>query len=456
MKSNLIKLYQHQKDGITFFKESKYKCALFFDMGLGKTLTALYCMKSIKNRINHVLVFCPKSVAHSWTKEIRKFRLANENLNIKCIDLTQLNSLTDRLSILYNSLIYRDNIIYIYICNYETLLGLDSTNKPIPNTNQLMIIYDESYYLKNQKAKRTVNAYKAFKDVPYKLLLSGAPVFEHPLDLFGQFYVLNEIFGSSYFKFRCEYFTSDYMGWNFALTEVGKKNILLKLKTCSIVRVTKECLDLPEAVYETRQFEANVEQRKQFKSLKELWKTTDGIDLQYALQIVNESRKVCSGIVTGKDNTAHIKIDKEDELIDIIKNNPKKKIVVWFVYNKTIKYLMKRLKKEKIKYVHFFGSDKIDNIDTYLTSKDIYVMLCQIKKGGVGLNLQITEISIFYEQPFSYLDKSQAIKRCAERIGQKHSCLIIDFLTSKTIEMKVFKLLREKRDFKEWLIENLK
>ena len=62
----MIKLYQHQEKGKELLLKHKKYC-LFFEVGTGKTFTALAVIKYYELRNDRVLVLVPKKLRDNWT-----------------------------------------------------------------------------------------------------------------------------------------------------------------------------------------------------------------------------------------------------------------------------------------------------------------------------------------------------------------------------------------------------
>ena len=64
-----FELYPYQKEGVKFLA-SKDAAILGDDMGVGKTVQAIYAAKSLAAR--RVLVVCPLAVRHTWARVIKE------------------------------------------------------------------------------------------------------------------------------------------------------------------------------------------------------------------------------------------------------------------------------------------------------------------------------------------------------------------------------------------------
>ena len=65
-----VKLWAHQQYSIDKYKNRKY-FGLLFDMGLGKTLTAI---KIAEEKEKPVLIVAPNALCEQWQEEIEKYK----------------------------------------------------------------------------------------------------------------------------------------------------------------------------------------------------------------------------------------------------------------------------------------------------------------------------------------------------------------------------------------------
>jgi SNF2 family DNA or RNA helicase len=172
----MIKLFKHQEDAITLYKQKEGKLYLNWETGTGKTLGAL----AIANAYNlkNLLIIAPRSSHLSWATEKEHFK----DLNLTIIT--------------YEA--FRDK--YKSFSNYDFL------------------IFDEAHRLKNPSAKITKKAveYAVRDKLPPRILLSGTPA-DRYYELYSQLKVLNpedKTFTSqfpSYTKFiNFYYYLNDY------------------------------------------------------------------------------------------------------------------------------------------------------------------------------------------------------------------------------------------------------
>lgn len=141
-----MELYKHQKQVLEQI-ENQNRCALYLDMGLGKTFVASEKMKQLDEALN--IIVCPKSVVDIWENHIKihypeyqvvKYKLPEQLLNKTVI-----------------------------IINYD-LIWRKPEFKELKNYT---LILDESQFIKNSTATRTKFIMKLnFKNL---ILCSGTP-----------------------------------------------------------------------------------------------------------------------------------------------------------------------------------------------------------------------------------------------------------------------------------------
>ena len=230
--------------------------AYFMEMGTGKTKVAIdnanYLFST--DSITHVMVVAPNSVYRNWIKEI------------------DVHSHTDyTISVHKDKKTYGKGKIQWFLINVEALShksGVDVISKLINRHGKKMLwILDESTTIKNKSAKRTRNICKLGKQVAYKRILTGSPITKSPLDLYTQCEFLSpDLLGfTSYFTFRARYAVMQQI-------EMGGKQMLFpkyytnldelgeKLKLFSYRVQKKDCLDLPDKLYQTRKIQLTVKQ----------------------------------------------------------------------------------------------------------------------------------------------------------------------------------------------------
>jgi len=192
---------------------------LFMEMGTGKTKVAIdyACAMHTAKGITRILVVCPKSVISVWHTEIPKH--AGVELEWRIIN-------------------------YDRIWRTDTLTNLQQWEPQ-------MVIYDEAHKCKNPTAKRSKAAYKISKQTPYRVVMTGTPISKNPLDLFGQFKILDDgIFGTNYTAFKRAYALWGGYGGYQILKYINLQDMRRRIKPLIFQVKKEECLDLPARTHE--------------------------------------------------------------------------------------------------------------------------------------------------------------------------------------------------------------
>ena len=100
-----MKLYPHQIDGLKQ-TQGQSSCALYWDMGLGKTFGGSEKMKEFGNHAN--LVVCQKSKVNDWVQHFKT------HYEFKVFDLTKPKELST-----FYGLAMGDRFTAVGIINYE-------------------------------------------------------------------------------------------------------------------------------------------------------------------------------------------------------------------------------------------------------------------------------------------------------------------------------------------------
>ena len=254
--------------------------AFLMEQGTGKTLAAVATIgyRHLKGQVDRVFVVAPLSVVYNWKKELEKF--LDAPVNVVVID-GRTNEERKQKFAAAN----RVDTLNLCTVNYDAISPREMKRKDeagkvvdVYQTGGLvdeilawspdMVILDESQRIKNRKAKRTEFLHRLGDMVRYKLILTGTPVTQNPLDIWSQYRFLNRnIFGDSYYVFENRYakIKEIVVGGRRVRIVDGYQNLndLIEKAHSIAYRVTKaDALDLPECVDQTLYCELNATARK--------------------------------------------------------------------------------------------------------------------------------------------------------------------------------------------------
>jgi SNF2 family DNA or RNA helicase len=185
----LIPPWQHQLTAIERAKDMDF-FALFFEMGAGKTMTAINILRhkiNQKKRYLRTAIFCPPIVVPNWRDEFQM----HSKMDPKQIVLLQ-GSGKKRLEQFKKAI--EQPLAPVFVTNYEALL-MDELYAAMLAWRPEFIVDDESHRLKNYKAQRSKRAEKLANpkdgERPFVAILSGSPVLNSPMDLFQQYLIMD-------------------------------------------------------------------------------------------------------------------------------------------------------------------------------------------------------------------------------------------------------------------------
>ena len=428
----------HQVDMISKALIMRYY-AYFAEMGTGKTQAAIntYELLDKKHNING-LIIAPKTVLESWGEEIEKnsnysYVILNGNKRKKTKDLTKPYKLT--------------------ILNYETFLSLPEQEYW---SKFDMVVLDESSKIKNPKAQRTKLIIQLFSSTSYKLILSGTPITQSPIDIYTQYEFLNKNYipNKSWYSFRNTY---AIMGGYGRYQIVGYRDLdrLKEIISRYSVQIKKEdCIDLPEKIYETRQIEMTAELRKQYSSMKNELLLEINEEENLTATIVLTKLLRLQQILSGK--FLKEKNPKLEELKEIVSESigHGDQVIIWAKFRDTILLLQDAFREHGVSVIYGDIKNRQEQIADFQSGKN-KVFIGQIATGGIGITLTAGSVVVYYENDYSLQDRLQSEAR-AHRIGQRKKVVYIDLIYKGTMEKDIVKALQSKTNVAEYLVESFK
>ena len=137
------------------------------------------------------------------------------------------------------------------------------------------------------------------------------------------------------------------------------------------------------------------------------------------------------------------KFDALLHIIDTVFAHGKKKIIVFAVFKKTLKYLSIRLAKKGIKSVMIYGDSKInknEQLDLFRDDDAIQVLLSS-EVGSEGLDMQFCNSLVNYDLPWNPMVVEQRIGRI-DRFGQESPKInIYNIVVTNSILEKIYERL---------------
>src|SRR5208282_4310204 len=447
-------------------------------MGTGKTRCALVAALQLyrERKIDRVLVLAPAAVRLSWRQEIDKFQ--PEEI-LPCVYETKTGKI-------FGAGKREGSPLPVLIISYGLLpqkRHVEALHKWCASDKTLLVA-DESSFLKSRTAKQTKGSAIIAQSCVYRWLLTGTPIANSPLDLYGQALVMSGANGGgplkqfkSWWQFRARYAVLKQMNMGSIKFQqvVAYQNIdeLTKRFASYVLRRTKDqCLDLPEKTYTTREIALTPETWRIYQELrKEAMLCLPDSEERPEPNAATRILRLCqltSGHVGGysaetDDLMDHVSRDVSSEKLDWLVEEilsgelaNERAIVCWTRWRRERERLAKLLPLGDVYQIYGGQSQKERDfaVETF-QKNDGYkrVLLAQPHAGGFGLNLTAASTAVYLSNDFSYTTRVQSEDRI-HRIGQHSPCLYVDVLATspsggKTVDHVIIEALKAKKSLAE-------
>jgi len=438
---------------------------LLLEMSLGKTKVALNVAEILKkdNKVERLLVLCPKAIMSVWKEEIP----LQSNFDVEPVvwENTKTKKQQRLVSGLFTAefpiLVVR---IEIFQKKNDVLKGFlqEYFKKPT------MVILDESSKIKNVTANRTPRMIEYMQGSKYRTILTGTPYSESPLDIFSQMEFLHTGFWYKYagewnpntlkkhwYIFRNRYAIMKEIrtgeGRSFK-TMVGTRRteeIARKIQTHVTQQKKIDWLDLPEKVFQTLHVALSPTESKAYKTLKEKLILEHGdevLTVQNQVILLTRLRQISGGFYPETGEA----IDKTPSGIEMLMEDVSEyrgKVVIAASYIAEISGIVKALTKEygADQVCTYYGGTKDRDNELVRFKEEARFLVLNPQSGAFGLNLQFASLMYLYSRPYSYEQNAQLLDRI-HRPGQKNNCIYKDIVHKDTVQEQVIKAFESKKD----------
>jgi len=429
------KLRDYQKKALRYCIEVSHP-ALFVEMGLGKTLTAIRYCKFLS--IKKALIIAPLSTFYGWQREIVL------EYSLKGIEL--LGAPQNRLKQLYS-------IGRYYLLNKEGIWSIPEIFK----IDWDIVILDESTFIKAPPKKNKSERYgkrsntsrllcEKFRSVEHRMILTGTPAPENILNYFMQLQFLNpEILGfKNYYDFRFKHFFED--NHKFTMEIDYKKKFYKALKeNCFFLSRKSAGLNIKK-IYTTRKIKQTDAFKKIYDKLVEDFILEDKRTKYSPVQFV-WLRQLCSGFINKELRFKEKLIDLKELLHGELKNKP---VIIWTQFIPEIQMLHKELHNIVNNHIIYGEIAKItrDEIMLRFNKGEFNCIIAHPTCFKYGTDLSRADTMIYYSAPLGLESRLQSEARMT-RIKKKESVLIVDMVVEDSIEEDILNGLQMKKSQSE-------
>lgn len=442
--------WEHQLQAYHFSKDL-HAGALFMDMGTGKSKVVI----DIINYRGHskVLVVCPLSVVDVWPAELQKhspreFKQAILNkYGVKGKKEHAEQKLAEASA---------SNMPFIAVINYESVWR-EPFRKWCLHQDWDLVVADESHRIKSPGAKCSLYMNRLGKRVDHRMCLTGTPLANNPLDIYGQYRFLDPgIFGTSFNRFKQKYAIMGGYGGYEIMGYQNEPEFNKRMYSIAYRCEADEVLDLPEKMTLKRYCTLEKEGRKHYQSIKKAFYTQiekEEVTALNALTKLLRLQQITSGFInTDEDRIKTLGKSKQNLFREVLQDIPDGEPVVAFA---RFRYDLRAMKEIAIEegYTPCELSGSSNSLKEFQAGKYDFIAV-QISSGGVGIDLTRANYAIYYSLGFSLKDYQQSRARL-HRPGQDSTVRFIELLARDSVDEKVEASLANKQDVVDYILEEI-
>ena len=416
------------------------RCAIYHDMGLGKTFSG--AEKAVHLDPPTILVICQKSKVQDWLDHFTEF-YTNSDLDYcskdLIFDMTKPKGLQAFMSAAKSTQGCEDSFPFfvVGVINYDLIF-----RRPILKQLQhFTMVLDESSVICNENTKRSKTVLNMNPDAV--ILLSGTPTGGKYEKLWSQCQLLGwNISKDTYMK---SYVQFDWVDIGICMKPVvkGYKNVehlKKKLREHGAVFLkTEEVIDLPPKIEQHIYLNPTREYKK--------FMANDYLMLNQDVELVGDN--TLTKILYARQLCGQYHKEKLGAFRDILQSTDDR-LIVFYNYTAELKEMLTICEDEEKPTSILNGSTK--DLTAY-NDRDDSVTFIQYQAGAMGGNFQKANKMIFFTLPLgkgSCLLWEQAKKRI-HRIGQEKPCFYYYLLVRNSIEIRNYESLKIGKDYTDEL-----
>ena len=439
----IFKPFNHQKDTASFLS-LRDRAFCFNEAGTGKTSAAIWAADYLMNLglVKRVLVICPLSIMHSaWQADV--FKTA---MHRTC-------------GVAHGSVSKRQKVIEqsyeFVIINFD---GVHTVFDDIYKANFDLIIVDEANAYKTATTRRWKTLAKLIRPETKLWMMTGTPAAQSPLDAFG----LARLISPERVPKYSGAWRDRVMNQITRFKWIPKSNCTEQVHRAlqPAIRFTKkECLDLPEVVYQTRDVPLSPQTQKYYSALKKqllVEAAGEQISAVNAAASLNKLLQISGGAVyTDKRQVVEFDIRPRLNALEEVLAETLNKVIVFVPFIHTIDVVSKFLKDKGITSEIIQGSispgQRSQIIKQFQEQPDPHVLIIQPQAAAHGITLTAADTVVFWSPVMSVETYLQCVARI-DRVGQKN-CMTVVHLQGSDVERRMYSMLQGKVDSHQKLVD---
>ena len=479
--------FEHQKEYLRRSVNARFFGA-FMEMGTGKSKATIdeTAIQFDHGLITGLIVAAPKGVYRNWVGELK----THMPDHIKMVIAVWKNVHNKKDELFYKRVCSPEpNTLMIFLVNVEAF-----QNKKSRATAQALaflrghkakMVVDESTKIASVTSTRTKEVTALGGKCDFRRILTGSPG-DDPRKVFPQAQFLQDrsLGFSSFVTFRNRYCiikeeplrpgpNGEQRTFPMCLGFRNLGELQERLKQFTFRVTKKECLDLPEKMYTTREVELTEEQEKLYREMRDkavAWIQTNMASAPIALTQTLRMHQIVCGVLKDDDGNEHdVPNFRLEALMDILEETAGK-VIIWANYRRNIEVIRDTIARTYSDdavvtyYGDTSGDARVTAVERFQNDPRCRFFVGNPATGGYGITLTAANTVVYYSNSYSLEQRLQSEDR-AHRIGQRNPVLYVDLVTPGTIDIKVVQALAKKIDvqaqitgdeLQEWLdVSNL-
>ena len=444
--------HAYQVRASQFIVDNRY-CALFLDMGLGKTVATLTALKELKEEyleIDKTLVIAPKSVArNTWTSESHKWdHLKDLRISVVMGTPKQRKRALEADADIY--VVNRDNVKWLVdYCDLELV------SWPFDS-----VVIDESSSFKNPQSRR----FKALRRMRWLIrrmvLLTGTPSPNGLMDLWSQIELLDygQRLGRTITMYRQEYFRpgrhNGHIVYEWVPRAGARERITEKISDICLSMQAEDYLEMPDLIQAGMTIALTDDELEGYRDFeKEQLMEVDETEIEAvtAAALTNKLLQYSGGAVYDTEGNWHKVGESKMEALSDLMEATEEPVLVYYAYQ----HELERMKDVLAEYkpVHFRGEP--DVLQAW-NRGEIRLLLCHPASVAYGLNMQEGGRIIVWYSPTWNLELYQQANARLYRQGQDKPVLLYHIVAAGTMDERVMDALEGKGDCQSALLRRIK
>ena len=469
--------FAHQLTSFNLAKDKKYWGHLH-EMGAGKTKividTANYLFD--KGELDGVLVLAPNGIHTNWINKELPVHHFHPHRSYNWTGAPKSQKGQRQINQFLADAAEKRNRISWMCMNIEAIrtgIGLDYAEEFMRSGNR-MIVVDESTIIKTPKALQTKAALYLASLSKYRRILTGTPITQGPLDFFSQCKFLDKdsIPFTSFTAFRNTFAVERQVVLNsgkrfnqvVGYTKLGYLREIIQPFTDRILK--KDCLDLPEKLYQQVAVPMTTTQSKLYRTMKDLYisqldeqeNSTGVVTATNVLTLMMKLQQIATGFIIDDEGIEHEVSNNRIEKLLTLLGETSGKCIIWCAFRRNIHDVGKAIQEAygKESVVSYFGdtssSERVRAIEVFQNDDKTRFFISN-KTGAEGITLTAAEHSIYFSNTYSLHTRLQSEDR-NHRIGQTKNVLYTDLYCAGTVDEAILKALTAKKDIADEVLTN--